>query len=319
MVRMSSGARGNIRGAGIFIAQVSNFPRPRIRHDILAFAHPPGKGNLRKGRVIARWPPAAGAQSSSWFLRMVSGSGRRGRWRRKSSADKTPGSVVVPVQEAAAKRGCMAQSRPPARGRCGGIPASGSRLHSEYSVCTAAIGCTLQARRSVTSRSSDRPIWRILPSLTRSAIVPTTSSTGYRGIDAVLIETDRWSRHSVASATLPLIREYVPDGCQRRPSAPRPWPVGKITKSKFGGNLHLIAKTFNRFFPTRTSLSKGPYTSAVSGKVHAHVHGGMDRIYRPATFQRRHRQNSSPYHPRPNAENLKLLFSKITCFSSYFP
>lgn len=43
---------GNIRGAGI-VAQVSNFPRPRDRHDILAFAHHPGKGNLRKGRVIA--------------------------------------------------------------------------------------------------------------------------------------------------------------------------------------------------------------------------------------------------------------------------
>ncbi len=33
---------------------MGNFSRPRDRHDILAFAHDPGKGNLRKGRVIAR-------------------------------------------------------------------------------------------------------------------------------------------------------------------------------------------------------------------------------------------------------------------------
>ena len=39
----------------------------------------------------------------------------------------------------------------------GRISSSGSRLHNEYSVCSAAIGCTACARRIVCGAASDRP------------------------------------------------------------------------------------------------------------------------------------------------------------------
>lgn len=77
---------GNIRGAGI-VAQVSNFPRPRIG-TISSPLLITRKGNLRKGRVIAGGHLLK-ALKQQLVLRMVSAS-KRGRWRRKSSAAKTP-------------------------------------------------------------------------------------------------------------------------------------------------------------------------------------------------------------------------------------
>ena len=66
----------------------------------------------------------------------------------------------------------------------------GSRLrsNSEYSLCSAAIGCTACARRMVSSPASERPRWRILPAATSAAMAPTTSSIGTLRIDAMLIE-----------------------------------------------------------------------------------------------------------------------------------
>ncbi len=51
----------------------------------------------------------------------------------------------------------------------------------EYSVCSAATGCTAWARRMVAGPASDRPMWRTFPSATRSARVPTVSSMGVFG------------------------------------------------------------------------------------------------------------------------------------------
>ncbi|AOS63995.1 hypothetical protein TL08_15965 [Actinoalloteichus hymeniacidonis] len=48
---------------------------------------------------------------------------------------------------------------------------SGSRVQSEYSDCTAVTGCTAWARRIVFTPVSDKPMWRILPSVTNSAAV----------------------------------------------------------------------------------------------------------------------------------------------------
>ena len=45
----------------------------------------------------------------------------------------------------------------------GRISSSGSRVHSEYSVCSAVIGCTACARRIVAGAASDSPRWRTLP------------------------------------------------------------------------------------------------------------------------------------------------------------
>ncbi len=58
------------------------------------------------------------------------------------------------------------------------MPASGSRVHSEYSLCTAAIGCTAWARRSVAGETSQRPIAPILPSSISLASVPMDASIG---------------------------------------------------------------------------------------------------------------------------------------------
>jgi hypothetical protein len=55
--------------------------------------------------------------------------------------------------------------------RCGGrICSSGSRLQSEYWVCSAAIGCTRWAGQIVAGAASDSPTWRTLPACTRPAI-----------------------------------------------------------------------------------------------------------------------------------------------------
>ena len=55
---------------------------------------------------------------------------------------------------------------------------SGSRDHSEYSLCSAVTGCTACARRIVSGDASDRPMCRTLPASTSSAIAPTVSSIG---------------------------------------------------------------------------------------------------------------------------------------------
>ena len=57
---------------------------------------------------------------------------------------------------------------------------STSRVHSEYSDCTAAMGWTAWARRSVSLDTSESPSARTLPARTSSAMAPTVSSTGTR-------------------------------------------------------------------------------------------------------------------------------------------
>ena len=66
-------------------------------------------------------------------------------------------------EEAAAQRRVRRRTRFPVRAGLGNIPSSWSRVHSEYSDCTAVIGCTACARRMVFTPTSDRPMWRIFP------------------------------------------------------------------------------------------------------------------------------------------------------------
>ena len=58
---------------------------------------------------------------------------------------------------------------------------SGSRVHSEYSLCSAAIGCVRYARRRLSAPASESPRKRTFPSRTSSAMAPTVSSTGVAG------------------------------------------------------------------------------------------------------------------------------------------
>ena len=55
---------------------------------------------------------------------------------------------------------------------------SGFRVHSEYSVCSAATGCSAWALRKVGAETSERPMLRIFPARTRSPSAPTLSSMG---------------------------------------------------------------------------------------------------------------------------------------------
>ena len=61
------------------------------------------------------------------------------------------------------------------------ISSSGSRLQSEYSVCSAPIGCTAAARRIVAGAASDMPEVAHLPRLHEPAIAPIVSSIGTFG------------------------------------------------------------------------------------------------------------------------------------------
>lgn len=63
----------------------------------------------------------------------------------------------------------------------GSTSGSGSRVHSEYSLCTAVTGCTAWARRMVCALASESPKQRTLPSWTSSPTVPATSSIGTSG------------------------------------------------------------------------------------------------------------------------------------------
>lgn len=69
----------------------------------------------------------------------------------------------------------------PSSASVGSTSGSGSRVHSEYSDCTAVTGCTACARRIVAAPASESPKWRTFPAATSSPTVPATSSMGTAG------------------------------------------------------------------------------------------------------------------------------------------
>src|SRR5207302_7714653 len=73
------------------------------------------------------------------------------------------GGADRPGEEAVAERRVGHEADPQVAQLRGSSSASGSRVHREYSVCRAAIGCTAWARRIVSGPASDRPMCRILP------------------------------------------------------------------------------------------------------------------------------------------------------------
>ena len=69
----------------------------------------------------------------------------------------------------------------PSSSSVGRISASGSRHHSEYSLCSAATGWTACARRMTGTPASESPKCRTLPSRINSFTAPATSSIGTAG------------------------------------------------------------------------------------------------------------------------------------------
>jgi hypothetical protein len=77
--------------------------------------------------------------------------------------------------------GLYATKPTPSSRQVGRIASSTSRVKIEYSLCTALIGNTAQARRSVAAEHSESPRKRTLPASTNPAMAPTVSSIGVSG------------------------------------------------------------------------------------------------------------------------------------------
>ena len=116
------------------------------------------------------------SSSSCRFAAYAAGA-NRGIVRRKSLASSEATSRRAPVRNPRAS-GLKATKVAPRLRQASITAISGLRVHNEYSLCTAAIGCTACARRSVSADTSDRPMARIFPSRTNSLSAPTLSSMG---------------------------------------------------------------------------------------------------------------------------------------------
>jgi hypothetical protein len=111
---------------------------------------------------------------------------KRGTTFRKSDGSDFVLASIEPVRKPA-PRGLNGTNPIPSSSSGGNTSRSGSRIQSEYSLCTAVTRWTACARRIVAALASERPKWRTFPSRISSPIVPATSSIGDIGIDLVLI------------------------------------------------------------------------------------------------------------------------------------
>ena len=123
---------------------------------------------------LHRWDKSVPIEDSVGAL---AGLVREGMVRRRSRSARLVTSRSAPPRKPRAS-GLKATKAAPISRQASSTAISGLRVHSEYSVCTAAIGCTAWARRSVAADTSDRPSARTLPSSTRRDIAPTESSIG---------------------------------------------------------------------------------------------------------------------------------------------
>ena len=88
------------------------------------------------------------------------------------------------------------------------------------------------------------------------------------------------------------------------------------TKTKLGGNLHLIADTFYRF-PDKNFIIERTIHFGRIQEGHAHVHRGMNRINRLRLLGAAVGETHS-HTPETQCGKLELLFSEITCFHLIF-
>src|SRR5207248_5145772 len=105
---------------------------------------------------------------------------KRGMALRKSVLSNVVASSILPVRKPLPS-GLKGTKPMPSSAHVGRISFSGSRHHSEYSLCTAATGCTALARRIVFALASESPKCLTFPSLIRSFTAPATSSIGTAG------------------------------------------------------------------------------------------------------------------------------------------
>jgi len=100
-------------------------------------------------------------------------------FRRMSFGGSADTSRSSPVRKPRAS-GLNATNVMPSSRQVSRTATSALRVHNEYSVCTAASGCTACARRMVAAETSLMPIARTLPASTSRDRAPMLSSTGSR-------------------------------------------------------------------------------------------------------------------------------------------
>ncbi len=103
-----------------------------------------------------------------------------GHRARISPGAKVASGVTVPVKKPLPS-GLNGTNPMPSSSHTGSTAASGSRVHSEYSLWTAVTGNTACARRIVPAPASDSPKCFTLPAATSSPTAPATSSIGTAG------------------------------------------------------------------------------------------------------------------------------------------
>lgn len=151
----------------------------RNGNDAVALGRHPGKGDLGEGTSFRGGNCLDDGDQLSIGLdisRLEAGGVRR----------KSPGSMSVATGTCPVRKprpsGLNGTKAMPSSRHVSRTPfVSTSRVQSEYSLRKAATGWMACARRNVSAETSDRPITRTVPALTRSAIAPTVSSTGTAG------------------------------------------------------------------------------------------------------------------------------------------
>ena len=205
----------------------------------MAFA--PGARPGRPGRGVAPFEPggeAADDVDERLCRRAAPSSLNRGTMLRKSLAANLVSALIAPVRKPLPS-GLNGTKPMPSSSQSGRISASGSRHHSEYSLCRAVTGWTALARRMVEAPASDMPKCPTLPSATSSATAPATSSIGAFGIDTVLVEED----DAIGAQAL---QRGVGDGADVFRPAVEAAGEDTARKAELGGDDHLVAKRRQR-------------------------------------------------------------------------
>ena len=208
------------------------------RHDPRLLRQQPGQRDLRRRRLLRCGDLAEQIDQRLIGLARASAE-KRGTMLRKSLLSNVVLSLIAPVRKPLPS-GLKGTKPMPSSSSVGRISCSGSRHHSEYSLCSAVTGCTAWARRMVCAPASDRPKCLHL-ALARSGPSPRPRrprSARRDRRDAG--RTDRCDRSSAASA-----RPRPPPGC-----APGGCPARASTlpsiEAELGGDHHLVAERRQR-------------------------------------------------------------------------
>ena len=172
----------------IFSSRCAMLRRTGQRDDVQRPGKPPADRKLRRGqpRIGRDRLEALHQQEVAGELRLDIAREARGECRRRHS--RRPGSRRQAARARPARR---RRRRFPARGRRRAPPLPGCATIGEYSVCTAAIGCTACARRIVAADISDSPIAPILPASFARASAPTELLDRHPRVEPVqIIEVD---------------------------------------------------------------------------------------------------------------------------------